>query len=143
MACKSANELAPDPAEPATNDNSQPDPMKNRLLIRIGSRLFTATLLNNATVAEFKTRLPLTVSMSELNGNEKLYRFQNKLTARASNPGTIDTGDLMLYGSDTLVLFYQRFPTPYSYTRLGKIDDPTGLATAVGTGSISVTFELE
>ena len=85
----------------------------------------------------------MTVAMSELNGNEKLYNFSANLPINTSNPGTIHTGDLMIYGSNTLVLFYKSFPTQYSYTRLGKINDTTGLATAVGSGSVTVTFELE
>jgi hypothetical protein len=92
---------------------------------------------------EFKRRLPLTIDMSELNGNEKLYRFSTSLPTNASNPGTIQTSDLMLYGSNTLVLFYQTFSTSYSYTRLGRIDNPTGLAAVVDSGNVKVTFELE
>ena len=85
----------------------------------------------------------MTVTMSELNGNEKLYNFPQNLPTESANPGTIHTGDLMLYGSITLVLFYKSFPTIYSYTKLGQIDHPSGLAAAVGSGNITVTFELE
>ena len=123
--------------------SNQTDTTSNQLIIKVGSSTFNATLLNNPAVTEFKQRLPLTINMSELNGNEKLYRFSTNLPANASNPGTIQTGDLMLYGSNTLVLFYQTFSTTYSYTRLGRIDNPNGLAAALGSGSVTVTFQLE
>lgn len=144
MACKTDNDLITTMTNSDNNGTGTDtnDTKSNRLLIRVGSSSFTATLLTNPTVTAFKTRLPMSVLMSELNGNEKLYQFPNSLPTRAANPGTIRTGDLMLYGSGTLVLFYQTFPTSYSYTSLGRIDNPSGLAAALGSGNVTVTFEL-
>jgi hypothetical protein len=122
---------------------SSTDTSSKRLLIRVGQRTFTTTLLNNATTTAFKARLPLTLSMRELNGNEKYGELTPSLPTNAANPGTIQAGDLMLYGSSTLVVFYESFRTSYTYTKLGRIDNPAGLATALGTGNVTVTFELE
>ncbi len=114
-----------------------------KVKITVGQIVFTATLFDNATAAAFKSRLPMTINMIELNGNEKYFDLPGNLPTNASNPGTIQSGDLMVYGSNTLVLFYKTFSTSYSYTRLGRINDTTGLAAAVGSGNVSVTFELE
>jgi hypothetical protein len=111
--------------------------------IKIGNRTFIATLYDNTTAAAFKSLLPMTVKMVELNGNEKYIDLSRSLPSKAFNPGTIQTGDLMMYGSSTLVLFYKTFSTSYSYTRLGKIDDPSGLAATLGPGSVTVIYELE
>ncbi|RYZ47269.1 MAG: hypothetical protein EOP49_21770 [Sphingobacteriales bacterium] len=143
MACHTDGEIISPATGVDNNGNNRPNTTSNRLRIRIGTTTFQATLLNNPTAKAFKARLPLTVAMSELNGNEKLYNFPTSLPTNSSNPGTIHTGDLMLYGSTTLVLFYKSFSTVYSYTKLGQIDNPSGLATAVGSGNITVTYELE
>ena len=117
--------------------------MSDTLVIKIGSKEFKATLLDNATATGFKAMLPLTINMTELNGNEKYFDLSKNLPTNASIPETINTGDLLLYGSKTLVLFYKTFTTSYSYTKLGKIDNPGGLAEALGTGNVVVTIELQ
>ena len=116
--------------------------MSNRATIAVGKKTFTATLEDNATAAALGKLLPLSVTMKELNGNEKLFRVSRALPTDEFQPSSIRTGDLMLYGSGTLVLFYKSFPTSYSYTRIGRVDDPTGLDAALGTGDVAVVFEL-
>lgn len=126
---------------------SSPDNVLNtdsmKLKITVGTNTFTATLYINPTVTAFKTRLPMTISMSDLNANEKYFDLPANLPANASNPGTIKAGDLMLYGSNTLVLFYKSFSTTYSYTRMGRIEDTSGLIAALGSGNVTVRFELQ
>ncbi len=109
--------------------------------IIIGSKTFTATLADSETSEAFAALLPLTVMMNELNGNEKYHYLNSSLPTAAYQPGTIHSGDLMLYGNNCLVLFYETFNTSYSYTRLGAIDNPSGLAEALGVGNMSVRFE--
>ena len=114
-----------------------------QITIKIGSKHFIAALEDNATARAFRALLPMTINMTELNGNEKYFRLSDNLPANASNPGAIHIGDLMIYGSRTLVLFYKSFPTSYEYTRLGRINDTKGLTAAVGSGSVKVTLEQE
>jgi hypothetical protein len=49
---------------------------------------------------------------------------------------------LLLYGDDTLVVFYETFRSTYSYTRIGRIEDHGGLGHALGPGSQRVAFAL-
>ena len=109
--------------------------------IIIGSKTFTATLADSETGEAFAALLPLSVTMNELNGNEKYHYLSSSLPTAAYQPGTIHAGDLMLYGNNCVVLFYKTFNTSYSYTRIGAIDNPSGLASALGSGNVSVRFE--
>lgn len=110
------------------------------LTIQIGEQVFTAKLYDNPAAQALLEQLPLTLHMRELNGNEKVAALPQSLPTQSEAVGSIATGDLMLYGSDNLVVFYKSFSTPYSYTRLGHIEDTTGLAEAVGHSDVEMTF---
>ena len=117
-------------------------PKTNKMRVIVGDKVFPATLADNNTAEEFRELLPITIDMKELNGNEKYYYFNHNFTVDSSVPDMIHAGDIMLYGQNCLVLFYDTFETTYSYTRIGAINDPTGLAEALGAGQATVTFEL-
>ena len=113
-----------------------------KLTITIGTSTFGATLEQNETARAFAELLPMTIEMTELNGNEKYHYLDGTFPVQSEPVQSIAAGDLMLYGSSCVVLFYESFSTSYSYTRLGKLDDAAGLAQALGRGNVLVTFTL-
>ena len=115
---------------------------EEKLIIEVGKQKFEAVLYNNKAVKAWKKKLPMTLSMSELNRNEKYHYLSYSLPTKPEKPGIIQAGDLKLYGSDCLVLFYQTFQTAYSYTKIARINNIAGLQNALGTGGVSVTFRL-
>lgn len=48
----------------------------------------------------------------------------------------------MLYGADTLVLFYQKFVTTYNYSKIGRIENPAGLQSLLGSGTALIKFNV-
>lgn len=112
------------------------------LRIQAGDRVFTAQLEDTPAALALAAAMPMTLNMDEMNGNEKYFFLSDALPTNAERPGHIAAGDLMLYGDNCLVLFYESFQSAYSYTRLGSITDTAGLADALGSGSVEVTFSL-
>lgn len=142
--------LASDPARKARAGNDAKSgvsvtaaPVSQQMKITVGKRVFTATLQDNAAAVAFKAMLPLSLNMHDVNRNEKAFDLSSDLPSNDANPRTIHTGDLMLWSSRTVVVFYKSFATPYRYTRLGKIEDPQGLADALGAGNVTVAFDLK
>lgn len=65
--------------------------------------------------------------MNELNGNEIYYYLDQDLPTNSYQSHNIETGDIMLFGSSCLVIFYESLQTNYFYSRIGKISTPDGL----------------
>ena len=126
-----------------SNANFDNKVISNKMKISIGSNTFTATLYENETTKALKAMLPITLNMSELNGNEKYFHLSTDLPTNTTDPEIIQEGDLMLWGTNSLVLFYKTFSTSYKYTKIGRIDNPLSLASVVGLGSVTIVFELE
>ena len=126
------------PAAAATTNTDAPG--ERRIWMAVGERRFAVTLADNEAARAFVSQLPLTLDMPDLNGNEKHQKLPKSVPTNVTRPGTIRNGDLMLWGADTLVVFYLTFDSPYSYTRLGRIEDAAALPQALGRGQVRVTF---
>lgn len=114
--------------------------MTNKITLTINDKKFTVILENNKTAQAFINQLPLSIEMNDLNGNEKYYYLDETLFTSASQVGRIEKGDIMLFGNDCLVVFYQSFPTSYSYTKIGRIEQADHLDEIVGNKSVKMYF---
>ena len=129
-----------DTTETSTETSSETTSENLDIQISVGDKTFNAVMYYNPAAREFINQLPMTLNMNELNGNEKYFYMDTKYSANYQNVNFINAGDLMLYGNNCIVLFYESFDTSYRYTPLGHIDNPEGVASVLGTGNVNVTF---
>ena len=118
-------------------NNTNPKSMQ----LTVNSVSYRVTLENNAAARSFVSLLPTTIVMGEMNGNEKYYNLAQNLPTNPTQVNTIHVGDIMLFGSSTLVVFYKTFTTSYRYTRIGRIDNPTNLENNLGKQQVTISFE--
>lgn len=110
--------------------------------LTVNGETFEGVFYDNEAVNALHPHLPLNISMSDLNGNEKHASLNESLPMNAESIGTIQSGDIMLYGSDTIVLFYENFSTSHSYTQLGYLENAGELREVVGSGEVNVQIEI-
>ena len=60
---------------------------------------------------DFLDLLPMELEMNDLNGNKKYFYLDESLPVKPYSPNTIGKGDIMLFGSSYLVIFYENFNT--------------------------------
>jgi hypothetical protein len=139
VGCCEAQQPAMSGAAAKVVDKQKESPM----WMTVGERRFAITLADNDAAHAFAGLLPLTLDMADLNSNEKHVSLPKALPQNVYRPGTIHNGDIMLWGANTLVVFYLTFSSAYSYTRLGQVDNDAGLAQALGKQSVRVVFSKE
>lgn len=127
----------------ATGNNETEADSMHSITLEINGKSFSAKLYKNKASADLFQRLPLTLDMNELNGNEKYNYLDFSLPVKTEDIGRIKAGDIMLYGNNCLVVFYESFDTSYSYTKLGYIENPDGLAQALGKDSVTIKFNAQ
>lgn len=121
------------------NMNAQETPT---IKVTVDSKSFLITTYDNSTARAFLAFLPMTITMNDVNGNEKYRPLKGNLPTAAEIPPKINAGDLMLWGANGLVLFYESFKTSYSYSKIGFMENASGLKEALGSKNPTVSFEL-
>ena len=112
-----------------------------KMNIQIDNKTFTVIVENNKTVKELYQKLPITLTMSDLNNNEKYCYLDFTLPTDSKSVKNIKKGDVMLFGNSCLVIFYKSFTTSYSYTKIGHIENPADIETALGKKDIKVVLK--
>lgn len=118
---------------------------QTKILLKIGGKTMTASLVDNAATHELLSLLqkgPITIKMNDYGGFEKVGMLPKSLPTSNSQI-TTEPGDIMLYQGNNMVIFYGS--NSWSYTRLGKIDKATSdnLRQFLGAGSVSLNISLD
>lgn len=103
---------------------------------------YTMRLADTEGARAFCQELPKTVTMDDVNGNEKYIELDVSLPTEKEVAGTIRRGDVKLWGKNGLVIFYKDFNSHYSYTNLGHIEGNVDWGALAKQDSVEITFTL-
>lgn len=114
----------------------------NQIILSFNGHTYTATLADNPSAEAFAELLqngPLTVSTHDYGSFEKVGALGTDLP-RSDEQITTSAGDIILYQGNQITVYYAQ--NTWNFTRLGRIDDPSGLREALGSGDVEITFQL-
>jgi hypothetical protein len=99
-----------------------------------GTRV-TGTLEDNAASRDFLALLPLTLTLEDYNGTEKIADLPRRLSTKGAPDGVRPSvGDLAYYAPwGNLAIFYKDFGYSRGLVRLGRIESPAGVFDRPGT----------
>lgn len=118
---------------------------ENKINITIDGRTMSATLADNEATKALVEKLangPITITMNNYGGFEKVGALPWSLPS-ADTQITTKPGDIMLYNSNNIVIFYGQ--NSWAYTPLGVLET-TGqeeISSFVGSGDKQVTIALD
>jgi hypothetical protein len=132
-----ARDLAAATLTPATRAQ-EVKAMKIRMDLN-GTRV-TATLDDNATSKDFMALLPLTVTLEDYNGTEKISKLEKKLSTKDAPAGiNPSVGDIAYYAPwGNVAFFYKDFGYSRGLVKLGRIDSRVDAFDRPGTLQVRV-----
>ncbi len=114
------------------------------LILQIGGRTIPVTWEENESIAELKRQAAkggnISILLSPYGGFEQVGSLGRTYPASDVRQ-TAESGDIMLYASSNVVLYYGS--NTWAYTKLGHIDLPADEITALlGGDAVTVSFIL-
>ena len=117
---------------------------QNKINIKIDGMSMSATLADNVATKALVEKLstgPITITMNNYGGFEKVGALPWSLPS-ADTQITTKPGDIMLYNSNNIVIFYGQ--NSWAYTPLGVLEttDSSEISSFVGSDDKQVTISL-
>lgn len=110
---------------PQREEMIQPIKVKptGQLVLQLENEKVPIIVYNTKIVNGLSGYMPFDVTFNELNGNEIYAELPFAIEASPERVKEVQAGDVMLFGSSTLVIFYETHKTDYQYTKIGKVSD--------------------
>ena len=132
-------------SEQTTDNTVAKEEQKTMLQMKIGETKVSVSWEDNDSVAALKELCkdaPLTIQMSMYGGFELVGSIGTRLPSNDAQT-TTSAGDIVLYSSNQVVVFYGS--NSWDYTRLGHItdQDAAGMASLLSNGNVTITISME
>lgn len=142
-ACGTAHAASGRQAGPGTQITKEAQ--ETMLQMKIGETKVKVSWENNDSVAALKELCkdaPITIQMSRYGGFEQVGPIGTRLPSADVQTRT-DAGDIVLYSSSQIVVFYGS--NSWAYTRLGHIEDQdaAGMAALLGSKDVTITLSMK
>lgn len=124
--------------------NTTTEQMKNEMIMKIDGETIPVIWEDNESIKALEKQAEqgiITVSMSKYGGWEQVGSLGRAYPSN-DHQITAENGDIMLYSSNNIVLFYGQ--NTWSYTKLGKINLPADeIIRLLGNEDVMLTISLE
>ena len=115
-----------------------------KIIVKVGDKALTATLIDSKTAKDLVSLLPLTLTMNDLFGREKFGHLPRPISTDGKRTHTYEVGDIAYWSPGPDVAIYYRhdgekIPNP-GIIVIGRLD--SGVEAFNVPGSVEVKIEV-
>ena len=118
-----------------------------KIIVKVGDKAFTTTLIDSKTAKDFVSLLPLTLTMNDLFGREKFGHLPRPISTDGKRTHTYEVGDIAYWSPGPDVAIYYRhdgekIPNP-GIIVIGKLDPGVEAFHVPGSVEVKITAANE